>query len=134
MRKRIVGALAALFAAVLFVAPTTALADWPKTGIWVDGQDLMADDDHAITCSGGGTAQYDPDTLTLTLTDAQITRLDDQGKGIDAPTQTRASPLCWTSRARRVPSRHVASPLTATEASTSLARAVLFAGRPRTLW
>ena len=86
MRKRITGFLVALFAAVLFVAPTTALAAWPTTGtLWVDGQDLMADDDHTITCSDGGTAQYDPDTLTLTLTDAQITRLDDQGKGIDAP-------------------------------------------------
>lgn len=86
MGKRIIRALVALFAVALFVAPVTALAAWPSTGtLWVDGQDLMTAENHTITCSGGGTASYDPDTLTLTLTNAQITRLDDQGKGIDAP-------------------------------------------------
>ena len=59
MGKRIIRALVALFAVALFIAPATALAaGWPATGtLWVDGQDLMAVEDHTITCSGGGTAQ-----------------------------------------------------------------------------
>lgn len=86
MGKRIARVLATLLAAVVLLAPATALAAWPTTGtLWVDGQDLMTAENHTIACSGGGTASYDPDTLTLTLTNAQITQLDDQGKGIDAP-------------------------------------------------
>ena len=55
------------------VTVTATYAELLPGKVIVNGIDLVnGEDDHAIDC-GDGTAVYDPDTCTLTLTDAEIT-------------------------------------------------------------
>lgn len=80
MKKRI---LAVILAAVLVLCllPTAAFA--ANAGeVWVNGVNIVTDPDHSIEC-GTGTAVYDPEEKTLTLTDAQITNANLNSKGID---------------------------------------------------
>ena len=70
----------------VFTMPTadtavTATFTRPLPGkVVVDGIDLVnGDTDHTITC-GDGTAVYDPDTQTLTLTNAEITYPSDTSR------------------------------------------------------
>lgn len=72
MGKKLATIAACAFAAVLFAVPAPAWAVEHK-GINVNGVDIVADDDHIVEC-GDGTAEYDPKTGVLTLTDAEITK------------------------------------------------------------
>ena len=72
MGKKLATIVACAFAAVLFAVPAPAWAVEHK-GINVNGVDIVADDDHIVEC-GNGTAEYDPTTGVLTLTNAKITK------------------------------------------------------------
>ena len=72
MGKKLATIMACAFAAVLFAVPAPAWAVEHK-GINVNGVDIVADDDHIVEC-GNGTAEYDPTTGVLTLTNAKITK------------------------------------------------------------
>ena len=72
MGKKLATIMACAFAAVLLAVPAPAWAvEWK--GINVNGVDIVEDDDHIVEC-GDGTAEYDPKTGVLTLTDAEITK------------------------------------------------------------
>lgn len=71
MKKKSFGILLVMCIMFMFVS-LTAFADTdPK--LIVDGVNLMTVPSHQITCSGGGTASYDPSSKTLTLNNATIT-------------------------------------------------------------
>ncbi|MBM6675697.1 hypothetical protein H6A07_02915 [Olsenella uli] len=72
MGKKLATIAACAFAAVLFAVPAPAWAVEHK-GINVNGVDIVTDDDHIVKC-GDGTAEYDPTTGVLTLTNAKITK------------------------------------------------------------
>lgn len=72
MRKRFLGLLLALCMALALVPSMAFAANDPK--LIVDGVNLVEVANHQITCSGGGTATFDPDTRTLTLNNATITQ------------------------------------------------------------
>lgn len=72
MRKKFAAFAVFVFATVLFALPAPAWAVEHK-GINVNGVDIVADDDHIVAC-GNGTAEYDPTTGVLTLTNAKITK------------------------------------------------------------
>ena len=72
MRKRFAAFAVFVFATVLSALPAPAWAVEHK-GINVNGVDIVADADHIVKC-GDGTAEYDPVTGELTLTDAKITK------------------------------------------------------------
>lgn len=76
MRKRFLSVLLSLVLAfsMMPIAGMTAYATAANENkLYVDGVNLVEDADHRITCSGGGTAEYNPNTQTLTLTNAKIT-------------------------------------------------------------
>lgn len=79
MKKRVIGLLLALVL-LMSLLPAGAMAsggegDLPLTKLWVDGVNMLesGDDPITITLAGGGTASYDKDSNTLTLSDAIIT-------------------------------------------------------------
>lgn len=70
-------------AALLLALPQVAFAI-PEGELWVNGENIIAAQDNTVTC-GTGTATYDPDSNTLTLTNAQITKTNGQSRGIELP-------------------------------------------------
>lgn len=72
MARKLAFLVACALAALVLTVPVPAWAvEW--RGINVNGVDIVADDDHIVEC-GDGTAEYDPKTGVLTLTDAEITK------------------------------------------------------------
>ena len=67
--KKLCASVLCLCMAVM-VFPATALAEAPET-LWVNGTDILKEASHKVTC-GDGTAEYDADSNTLTLTNATI--------------------------------------------------------------
>lgn len=87
MKKRVIGLLLALML-LMSLLPAGAMAsggeeDLPLTELWVDGVDILTATNNTVTC-GSGTASYDADSNTLTLTNAKITNAHRDGFGIFA--------------------------------------------------
>lgn len=55
--------------------------------LWVNGEDIIQAENNTVTC-GEGTAVYDPDSQTLTLTNATITKINLTSRAIDIPNNT----------------------------------------------
>lgn len=62
----------AMTLSIMVLSPLGVSASTSTPKLWVNGVDIIADDDNTIEC-GGGTAVYDIPTTTLTLTNALIT-------------------------------------------------------------
>lgn len=66
--------------------PTMAFAA-NEGELWVNGEDIIQAENNTVTC-GEGTAVYDPDSQTLTLTNATITKINLTSRAIDIPNNT----------------------------------------------
>lgn len=72
MARKLAFLVACALAALVLTVPAPAWAvEW--RGINVNGVDIVADDDNTVQC-GEGTAEYNPTTGELTLTNATITK------------------------------------------------------------
>lgn len=72
MARKLAFLVACALAALVLTVPVPAWAvEW--RGINVNGVDIVADDDNTVQC-GEGTAEYNPTTGVLTLTNAKITK------------------------------------------------------------
>ncbi|MDD3401767.1 MAG: X2-like carbohydrate binding domain-containing protein [Hespellia sp.] len=77
--KRCSAGLLAMMMMVSFMPAAKVLAADPE--VWVNGVNMMTPGNSTVSC-GEGTAEYNADTNTLTLTNAQITKGTSSNQGI----------------------------------------------------